>query len=178
MHGTPHKDMRFFVRARVGAIPQIDSAEEVALVNCNGGGMDDGIWYSHHLNSARQAHTASSHEERRLFAARRSNIETVIGKNDHLFSRATITFEPLVRGERVLKFGLLPTLRVTRVTGEAGQDLHFIQESRKADGSFYAVLEEAPAMGQVHSITVEYGADTMLNHTRRASYLHSPPPAL
>src|SRR5260370_11398132 len=58
MHGTPHKDMRFFVRARVCAIPQIDSAEELALVNCNGGGMDDGIWYSQHLKSELQAHTA------------------------------------------------------------------------------------------------------------------------
>src|SRR6267378_3827155 len=43
MHGAPHKDLRFFLRTRVGAIPQIDSPEEVALVNCNGGGMDDGI---------------------------------------------------------------------------------------------------------------------------------------
>ncbi len=170
MHGTPHKDLRFFVRARVGAIPQIDSAEEVALVNCNGGGMDDGIWYSQHLKSELQAHTASSQQERRLFATRRYNIETVIGKNDHLFSRATITFEPLVRGERVLKFGLLPTLRVTRVTGEGGQDLHFIQESRKADGSFYVVLEEAPAMGQVHSITVEYGGDKVLTNAGGGSY--------
>ncbi len=49
MHGTPHKDLRFFVRARVGAIPQMDSPEEVALINCNGGEMDDGVWYSEHL---------------------------------------------------------------------------------------------------------------------------------
>ena len=47
--GSPHKDLRFFVRARVGAIPRLDSPEEVALINCNGGGMDDGIWYSQHL---------------------------------------------------------------------------------------------------------------------------------
>jgi hypothetical protein len=33
MHGTPHKDLRFFMRMRGGAIPQIDSPEEVALVN-------------------------------------------------------------------------------------------------------------------------------------------------
>src|ERR1700687_3545515 len=118
MHGKPHKDLRFFLHTRVGAIPQIDSPEEVALVNCNGGGMDDGIWYLQHLNSELLAHTASSQQEKRLFATRRYDIETVIGKNDHLFSRATITFEPLVPGERVLKFGLLPTLRVTRVTGE------------------------------------------------------------
>ena len=170
MHGTPHKDLRFFLRTRVGAIPQIDSPEEVALVNFNGGGMDDGIWYLQHLRSELLAHTASAQQDKRLFATRRHNIETVIGKNDHLFSRATITFEPLVPGERVLKFALLPTLRVTRVSGERGQDLHFIQENRKEDGSFYAVLDEAPAMGQVHSITVEYGGDKVLSNAGSGSY--------
>jgi hypothetical protein len=170
MHGTPHKDLRFFVRTRVGAIPQIDSPEEVALVNCNGGGMDDGIWYSQHLKSELLAHTASSHQDKRLFATHRYNIETVIGKNDHLSSRATIAFEPLVPGERVLKFALLPTLRVTRVTGENRQDLHFIQENRKEDGSFYTVLDEAPAMGQLHSITVEYGGDKVVSNAGNGSY--------
>ncbi len=170
MHGTPHKDLRFFVRARVGAIPQIDSPEEVALVNCNGGGMDDGIWYLQHLKSELLARTASSQEDRRLIATHRYNIETVIGKNNHLFSRATIAFEPLVPGERVLKFGLLPTLRVTRVTGEGGQDLHFIQEDRRKDGSFYAVLDEVPSMGQVHSITIEYGGDKVLTDAGGGSY--------
>ncbi len=43
MTGSPHKDLRFFVRLRVGAIPQIDSPEEVGLINYSGGGMDDGI---------------------------------------------------------------------------------------------------------------------------------------
>ncbi len=170
MRGTPHKDLRFFLRARVGAIPQMDSPEEVALVNCNGGGMDDGIWYSQHLKSEFAAHTASSQEDRRLFATRRYNIETVIGKNDHLFSRATITYEPLVAGERVMKLGLLPTLRVTRVSGEKGEDLHFIQENRKEDGSFYAILDEAPSMGQPHTITVEYGGDKVVTNAGSGSY--------
>jgi hypothetical protein len=170
MHGSPHKDLRFFVRARVGAIPQLDSPEEVGLVNCDGGGMNDGIWYSQHLKSELLAHTASSQEDKRLFATRRYNIETVIGKNDHLASRATITFEPLVAGERVMKFGLLPTLRVTRVTGEGGRDLHFIQENRKEDGSFYTILDEAPTMGQVHSISVEYGGDKVLTNAGSGSY--------
>src|SRR5258708_5162940 len=170
MHGSPHKDLRFFVRARVGALPQFDSPEEVALVNCDGGGMNDGIWYSQHLKSELTARTASSQEDKRLFATRRYNIETVIGKNNHLASRATITYEPLVAGERVMKFGLLPTLRVTRGTGENGQDLHFIQENRKEDGSFYAVLDETPAMGQAHSITVEYAGDKVLTNAGGGSY--------
>ena len=170
MHGTPHKDLRFFIRARVGAIPQMDSPEEVALINCNGAGMDDGVWYSQHLVSELNARTANSREDKRLFATRRYVIETVIAKNDHLYSRATITFEPLVPGERVMKFGLLPTLRVARVTDQNGQDLHYIQEDKKQDGSFYAVLDEAPAMGQEHSISVEYVGDKVLADAGNGSY--------
>jgi hypothetical protein len=170
MRGTPHKDLRFFMRTRVGALPQMESPEEVALVNFNGGELDDGIWYSQHLTSELKARTANSLEDKRLFATKRYNIETVIAKNDHLQSIAKITFEPLVPGERVLKFGLLPNLRVTRVTDQNGQDLHFIQESRKEDGSFYAILDEAPTMGQEHSISVEYVGDKVLVNAGNGSY--------
>ena len=170
MRGTPHKDLRFFVRARVGALPQMDSPEEVGLVNFDGGGMNDGVWYSQHLKSELAARTGNSEEDKRLFATRRYTIETVIGKNDHLASRATIWFEPLVEGERVLKFSLLRTLRVTRVTGENGQDLHYIQEGRKEDGSFYVVLDEAPGKGKVQSITLDYGGDKVLSNAGNGSY--------
>lgn len=170
MRGTPHKDLRFFMRTRVGALPQIDSPEEVALVNFNGAELDDGIWYSQHLISELKARTANSREDRRLFATKRYKIETVVAKNDHLQSFATITFEPLIPGERVLKFWLLPNLRVTRVTDQNGQNLHFIQESRKEDGSFYAILDEAPAMGKEHSISVEYGGDKVLINAGNGSY--------
>lgn len=170
MRGVPHKDLRFFIRSWVGALPQLDSPEEVALVNCDGGAMDDGIWFSEDLLSERKAHTGNSREDKRLFAAKRYSIETVIAKNDHLQSRTTITFESLVPGERVLKFGLLPNLRVTRVTDENGQDLHFIQESRKEDGSFYAILDEAPAVGKEHSISIEYFGDKVLTDAGDGSY--------
>src|SRR5882757_9008100 len=170
MTGAPHKDLRYFIRGRTGAIPQLDSPEEVALINCCGEGMDDGIWYSQHLYSELKAGTANSQEDRRLFATHRYVIETVIGKNAHFASQAKITFEPLVAGDRVLKFGLLSTLRVARVVDENGRDLHFIQEDRKHDGSFYAVLDEAPEMGKEHSITVEYGGDKVLYDAGGGSY--------
>jgi hypothetical protein len=170
MHGAQHKDLRFFIRARVGALQQLDSPEEVALINMDGGGMNDGVWYSDHLLSEIKAGTANSREDRRLFATKRYNIETVIAKNDHLFSRATITLEPLIAGERVIKFGLLPNLRVTRVTDQNGRDIHFIQENRKGDGSFYAVLDEAPPLGQDHSIIVEYQGDKVLYNAGNGSF--------
>ena len=108
LRGRKHQDLRFFQRTRVGALPQLDSPEEVALINFDPEGMDDGVWYLSHLKSEYAHHSASSSEDRRLFATHRYKIETVIARNRHLFSTATITFEPLVAGERVLKFGLLP----------------------------------------------------------------------
>lgn len=170
IRGKKHKDLRFFVRNRVGAIPQLDSPEEVALINCNPEGLDDGVWYLAHLRMEYVNHTASSQEDRRLFATRRYKIETVIAKNQHLFSTATITFTPLLSGERVLKFGLLPNLRVTRVTDDQGQDLYFIQESRKEDGSFYAILPNAPPVGQEVSINVEYAGDKVLEVAGEGSF--------
>jgi Peptidase family M1 domain len=170
LRGKKHKDLRFFVRKRVGALPQLDSPEEVALVNYDPEGMDDGVWYLSHLKAEYARHTASSGEDRRLFATRRYKIETVIAKNRHLFSTATITFEPLLTGERVLKFGLLPNLRVSRVTDEQGQDLYFIQESRKEDGSFYVILPQAPPLGKQLSINVEYAGDKVLEEAGEGSF--------
>jgi hypothetical protein len=170
LRGKKHKDLRFFVRARVGALPQLDSPEEVALINFDPEGMDDGVWYLAHLKPEYVKRTARSSEDRRLFATHRYKIETVIARNGHLFSTATISFEPLVAGERVLKFGLLPNLRVTRVTDKQGQDLYFIQESRKEDGSFYAVLPQAPPLGQEQSINVEYAGDKVLEEAGGGSF--------
>jgi hypothetical protein len=170
IRGKKHKDLRFFIRNRVGAVPQLDSPEEVALINCNPEGMDDGVWYLAHLKAEYLNHTASSQEDRRLFATRRYKIETVIAKNEHLFSTATVAFTPLLSGERVLKFGLLPNLRVTRVTDDHGQDLYFIQESRKEDGSFYAILPKAPPAGQDAFITAEYAGDKVLEEAGDGSF--------
>jgi hypothetical protein len=170
IRGKKHKDLRFFVRTRVGALPQLDSPEEVALINFDPEGMEDGVWYLAHLKPEYLNHTASSQEDRRLFATQKYKIETVIAKNDHLFSSATITFTALVAGERVLKFGLLPNLRVTRVLDEEGQNLYFIQESRKEDGSFYAILSQAPEIGKETSITVEYAGDKVVEDAGDGSF--------
>lgn len=170
LHGKKHKDLRFFERTRVGAFPQLDSPEEVGLVNVAPESLDDGIWYLDHLKAEYLKHTASSSEDRRLFATRRYKIETVIAKNKHLFSTANITFEPLIEGERVLKFGLLPNLRVTRVIDRQGKNLFFIQESYKEDGSFYAILPQAPPLHQEQSITVEYAGDRVLDEAGEGSF--------
>jgi Peptidase family M1 domain len=170
LRGKKHKDLRFFVRQRVGALPQLDSPEEVALINYDPEGMEDGVWYLAHFKSEYARHTANSREDRRLFATHRYKIETVIAKNGHIFSTATITFTPLIAGERVMKFGLLPNLRVSRVADDQGHDLYFVQEDRHRDGSFYAILPQALPVGEGHSINVEYAGDKVLTEAGAGSY--------
>jgi hypothetical protein len=170
IRGKKHKDLRFFVRQRVGAVPQLDSPEEIGLINYDPESMEDGIWYLAHFKAEYARGTANSREDRRLFATHRYKIETVIAKNGHLFSTATISFAPLIAGERVMKFGLLPNLRVSRVTDEQGHELYFIQEDRKQDGSFYAVLPEALPVGEEHSIRVEYSGDKVLEQAGEGCY--------
>ncbi len=65
IRGKKHKDLRFFVRTRVGALPQLDSPEEVALINYDPEGCHDGVWYLAHLKSEYANRTASSQEDRR-----------------------------------------------------------------------------------------------------------------
>jgi hypothetical protein len=170
IRGKKHKDLRFFVRARVGALPQLDSPEEVGLVNYDPEGMEDGIWYLSHLQDEHRHHLASSQEERRLFATHGYKIETIISKNKHLFSTATVTFQALIPGERVLKFGLLPNLRVSRVIDQEGQDLYYVQESRKEDGSFYVILAAQAEIGKEYSITIQYAGDKVLEQAGEGSF--------
>jgi hypothetical protein len=170
IRGKKHKDLRFFVRLRVGAIPQLDSPEEVGLINYDPEGMEDGVWYLAHLQSEYQHRTASSLEDRRLFRTHAYKIETIIAKNGHLFSTATITYQPLIAGERVLKFGLLPNLRVTQVIDAQGQDLYYVQESRKEDGSFYVILPQAADPSKEYSITIQYAGDKVLEAAGEGSF--------
>jgi len=170
IRGVKHKDLRFYYRPRGGAIADLSSPDEVALVNYDPEGMDDGIWYLEHTIEEYNKREASSEEERRYVAARKFKIETVIGNNDHLTSVATVTFSPLIPGERVVKFRLLPNLRVTRVSDTSGQDLYFIQESRKQDGSFYAILPQPMEAGKDYSVTVEYSGDKVLTKAGSGSY--------
>jgi hypothetical protein len=170
LQGTKHHDLRFLTRAYGGAVPQLDSPEEVALLNVAPMSLDEGIWYLAHIKEEYQRGAASSSEERRFFAAKRYRIETVIGKNRHLTSLATIELEPLVVGERVLKFHLLPNLRVSRVTDAERKELYFIQESRKADGSFYVIFPEPCVRDKTYQITIEYAGDKVIEDAGTGSF--------
>jgi hypothetical protein len=161
LHGRKHSDLRFAVRPR-GVFPSL-APEEVAVVNVDPEAEQEGIWYLSHYTSEIQRRTASSEEDLRVVEGVEYRIETVIGKNDHLAATSTITLRAVHDGERVIPFDLLPTLRVTRVS-IGGQDIAFIQEDRKHDGSFYVVLPEAMNKGATEQLVVEYQGDKVVRN--------------
>ena len=158
--GKTYKDLRFLVRPR-GALPQILSPEEVALINVDPQAEREGIWYlAHYLHEYKNG-VASSLEDKRVVDAQHYKIETVIGKDEKLTAVAQVTVAALGEGDRIIRMGLLPNLRVSRVAFE-DQDLHFIQEERKRDGSFYVVMPAPMTRGKRYTLIVEYRGDRVV----------------
>jgi Carboxypeptidase regulatory-like domain/Peptidase family M1 domain len=158
-HGRKHSDLRFSVRPR-GVFNQL-GPEEVAVINVDPENEQEGIWYLSHYLTEFQAGKASSEEDNRVVEGLAYKIETVIGKNDHLAATSAITIRAVVDGTRVVNFDLLPSLRVTRVS-IGGQDIPFIQEDRKHDGSFYVILPQALAKGAEQQLLIEYQGDKVV----------------
>jgi len=167
--GRKHGDLRYHVRP-YGVLPQMLAPEEVALLNVDPQGNEEGIWYLGHFENEYKTGRASSEEDKRVIDAEHYRIETVIDRGDKLTASAELTFTALTEGDRVLNFGLLPTLRVTRVTLAGEREVNFIQENRKEDGSFYIVLPEPLVKGKQYKLTMEYQGNKVVEDAGGGSF--------
>ena len=162
LHGKRYNDLRFLIIPR-GAMPQLPSPEEVALLNVDPVGEHDGILYLTHGKEEWSKERLSNLENKRVVVAKHYSIETAIGKNSHLASVADVTLAAAIDGVRVVHFGLLPALRVTRVSLDS-HEIPYIQEARKQDGSFYAILPQAINKGALATLRIEYEGDRVLSN--------------
>jgi hypothetical protein len=169
LHGRRYHDLRFLIAPR-GAMRHMPSPEEVGLINMDPGERRDAILYLSHTNAEFQAQTASSDEDKRIVAAKHYRIETAIAKNGRLTANADVTFEALRDGDRVIDFGLLPSLRVTSVATSDGKEAAFIQEDRKQDGSFYAVLPQPTVKGHSYTLRVQYEGNKVITDAGQGNY--------
>lgn len=167
IHGRKHSHLRFLVKPS-GAVPDL-SPEEVALINLDPGGKEDGIWYLSHLESEWKQGTASSSEDKRVIAVEHYRIDTVLGKRDRLAATTDIRFHPLRDGDRVIGFGLLPNLRVARVS-MGGHEIGFIQEDRHEDGSFFVVMPEPMDKARTYTIRAEYDGNKVVRNEGHGSF--------
>ena len=163
LHGRKHDDMRFMVNPR-GVMADLPAQEEVGLFVVEAEGGKDGAWYLGRLQGE-----ANVSDDKRVVEASGYKIETSIAKNDHISANAEVRFRATAPGERVVKFGLLPNLRVLKVT-EGGQELPFVQEDRDKDGSFHVIMPAAMERGSEHAFVIEYQGDKVLSKTGSGNY--------
>jgi hypothetical protein len=161
MHGKHSSGLRFHVKPR-GVLAMLPAPEEVAVIDYDPEAQQEGVWTLEHLKTEIDAHKVSSDENKRVVEALSYRIETTIAKNDQFAASTHLRFKAVTAGDRVIKFGLIPSLRVSRVTvtqPRSGQDVPFIQEGRREDASFYVVMPEAMERGSEHELAIEYESE-------------------
>jgi len=171
MRGKKYDDLRFFFKPR-GVIQQL-GPEEVGLTYDDIGKPERGIWYLAHTSaeysngvfrSTQDKPTQDEPtEDKRVVDMESYRIQSEIAKNEHLTAKAGLTFRCMAEGDRVIAFQLLPSLRVKAVRAE-GRDLPFIQEDRKADGTFHVVMPEPMAKGRIYQLEIEYAGDQVIHN--------------
>jgi hypothetical protein len=160
IRGRKRNDLRFFVTPR-GAMRGLPAPEEVALVNVDLSNKEDGVLYLCHTFEELKKGEFNAHEEKRVAASLSYRIVTTIAGNNRLAASAEIEFVPLTNGDRVFRFGLLPTLRVSRVSQD-GKEMAFVQEDRRQDAGFYIILPAPATAMRAQKILVEYSGDKVI----------------
>jgi hypothetical protein len=160
IHGRKHSDLRFLVKPR-GVLPELPAPEEVALINLDPEAPQDGIWVLEHLKAELDVKHASSAEDKRVIAAKSYDIETTIGRNDHFTGTARLKFQAVGAGDRLIRFGLAPSLRVTNAKAD-GKEIAWVQEDRREDGTFYAIMPAGMARGSEHELVIDYLGDRVV----------------
>jgi hypothetical protein len=150
-------------------IPQV-SPEEVLLFSY--GESDFGFWTAFHKADEYSKGTASSSEDHRLIDIKQHDIDAVI-KGTQLTATDTLTVSAL-QHTRVLPLNLFPTLRVSRVQDEQGNDLTFIQEPKDEDADLGVILPKALEPGKVYKLSVQYGGNEALRDSGGGNYILLP----
>ena len=167
LHAHKHPQMRFLVRPQ-GAIPSM-GPEEVALIDVDPGGEQDGIWYMAHTVAEIQAHKYSSSEEKHVIAPEHYDMDVHVGKNDHLAAKTRLRFKAVRDGDRLIAFSLLPHLRVSSAS-LGGKSIDFIQEGAKQDGELWLILPQPSVKDHEYTVEMDYEGNKVVHNEGGGNY--------
>ncbi|HEX2223097.1 MAG TPA: M1 family aminopeptidase, partial [Thermoanaerobaculia bacterium] len=135
-----------------------------------------GIWYL--SDRKEEVENGKPTPEKRLADALDYKIETLVERDADLAGQATVRFQPLVKGVRVLPVGLLPRLRISEASyavetagsAPAWQPVAWIQEDKDEDADAAVVFPEPLAAGSTVLLRLAYKGDGVLFSTDSNSY--------
>jgi Peptidase family M1 domain len=142
--------------------------EEVRLATWN----DWGWTYpaAFHLAAEYAAKTASSRELNSPFKVESEDLDTSIEKSGFLSGLATIHLRARADGVAVVPLSLFPTLRVSKVEGEHGEVLDFVQEDKKYDADFGLVLAHPLNKGEAATVKITYAGKDAVHSAGSNNY--------
>ena len=142
--------------------------EEVRLSVWNGWGWSYPSAF--HLGSEYASGAASGREENAAFHVESEELDTTIEKTGFLSGLATVHLRALEDGLAVVPLELFPTLRVSNVTGEHGEQLDFVQEKKEEDADFGLVLAAPLKKGDATAVKIAYGGKDAVQNVGNENY--------
>jgi hypothetical protein len=153
VHGKRYDAKTLFLIDPHGA-PHV-SPEEVMLQTYSDSRW--GIWAAFHSSPEYSNGTASSVQKNGMYLIEHQQLDTTIEKSGRLEGTATVSLVAQNAGVRVVPFTLRGSLRVSKVAGQNGEALNFVQEDKNDDPQFWVILPAALAKGEHYSLKITYG---------------------
>jgi len=148
-------------------VPMV-APEEVRLMILNSWGPT--IPSAFHLAREYTDGTASGRQQNGPFRVVSEELETSIEKSGYLGGYATVHLLALTDGVAVAQLGLYPTLRVSKVEGEHGEVLDFVQEKKEEDADFGLVLAAPLKKGEAATVRITYGGKDAVRNAGSDNY--------
>jgi len=152
--GKKHSHLRLHLRP-TGAVPDMMTEEEVALINLAPEKQDEGILYLAPAEG-RPERAPDIPQRKHRVDVTHYRIDSELAGNRDLSGSTVMTFKPRYGGDRMLKLSLLPTLRVSGVKIGGDQPLTFIQEPKEEDASFYVIFPVPLEKDREYQLGIEY----------------------
>jgi hypothetical protein len=144
------------------------SPEEVRLGVWNSWGWT--VPSAFHLEREYTAGTASGRQENAAFRVDSEELDTSIEKSGFLSGLATVHLRALEDGLAVVPLNLFPTLRVSKVEGEHGEVLDFVQEKKEEDADFGLVLASSLKKGESATVKITYAGKDAVRSVGNDNY--------
>jgi len=144
------------------------SPEEVSLMNWNDWG--EAYLAAFPLNSISGDPARAAGENNGAYRIDTENLDVTIEKGGFLSGLATMHVVADQDGVMVVPLTLYPTLRVSRVDTEKGEQLDFVQERKEEDADFGVILPAALKKGESTTLRIAYGGKDVVRNEGGANY--------
>lgn len=142
--------------------------EEMALTAINDWGAS--VLYSGYLASD-VARTAPGLDfDNSTYRIEHDDLDTTIEKSGFLTALATVRLTAREDGLAVVPLTLHPTLRVSKVETEKGEQLDFVQEKKDEDADFGVLLAAPLKKGEATTLRIAYGGKDVVHNEGGSNY--------